>query len=148
MARKGFGCERWECGASTDVVGEVSFGTGELSIDGFWEFPCKECLDAWRLQEKWQGDKPITCDNGHRYSIKDWHDKGCPLCQKATNRLEITLVADAPAYDILCHKCNRTTVAIRPVNSEFVCAYCGVHRNMGEIIHAHMWKEMRKENKS
>lgn len=142
MARKGFGCERPECASCTDINGEASFGTGGLTRDGFWEFPCEECRNALKLQEKWQQDKPITCDNGHKMSIKEWHAKGCPKCLEAKGSLEITQTARSTVYDILCHNCGWTTMAIRPVNSEFICAKCGAHENIGEIIHSHMWKEM------
>ena len=62
MAKKGFGCERPECGASTDISGEASFGTGGLSRDGFWEFPCEECRNAWRLWQKWGKEVSVVHD--------------------------------------------------------------------------------------
>lgn len=47
MAKTGFGCERKECCASSGILEEVTFGTGELSDYGYWEEPCKKCQDAW-----------------------------------------------------------------------------------------------------
>jgi hypothetical protein len=31
------------CGASTTIGGETSFGQGKLDEYGFWEIPCQEC---------------------------------------------------------------------------------------------------------
>jgi len=47
MAKKGFGCERQECSASTSIADQATFGTGLLDEFGFWEFPCEKCEDAW-----------------------------------------------------------------------------------------------------
>ena len=46
MARKDFGCGDPEC-RSSSCYGEATFGKGELSPDGIWEFPCEACLQHW-----------------------------------------------------------------------------------------------------
>jgi hypothetical protein len=47
MAKEGFGCERPECCSSTGICGATTFGTGELSAYGYWQFPCEICEKAW-----------------------------------------------------------------------------------------------------
>lgn len=58
MAKKGFGCERPECASSTGIDWSATFGTGKLDPNGFWEFPCAECANAWRLWQKWGKKAP------------------------------------------------------------------------------------------
>jgi hypothetical protein len=58
MAKQGFGCERPECASSSGIDGSTTFGTGKLDANGFWEFPCEECGNAWRLWQKWGEGKP------------------------------------------------------------------------------------------
>ncbi len=41
------GCEDPECCCSSDMSGEMTFGKGELSYYGYWEFPCTVCDKAW-----------------------------------------------------------------------------------------------------
>jgi len=57
MAKPDFGCGREECGASTDIAGFVSFGTGNLDHCGFWENPCYKCELAWLKYEKEEKEK-------------------------------------------------------------------------------------------
>ena len=52
MAKKGFGCEREECCASTGICGSATFGTGKLSDNGYWEYPCEICKQAWDAMKK------------------------------------------------------------------------------------------------
>lgn len=42
------GCGRKECRVSKGICGSITFGTGELSFNGYWEFPCKKCEEAHR----------------------------------------------------------------------------------------------------
>lgn len=44
MAKAGKGCGRSECGVSTSIDGDITFGTGKLDEFGFWEHPCTECV--------------------------------------------------------------------------------------------------------
>jgi hypothetical protein len=37
------GCHRMECHVSTGICGRITFGTGELSDLGYWQWPCPEC---------------------------------------------------------------------------------------------------------
>lgn len=32
-----------KCGASTGICGSITFGSGELDTNGYWEFPCFAC---------------------------------------------------------------------------------------------------------
>jgi len=32
---------------STGIHGGFTFGSGRLDFDGYWEFPCRECAEAW-----------------------------------------------------------------------------------------------------
>lgn len=41
------GCGRVECGVSTGICGMLTFGTGELSYNGYWQYPCEVCRDDW-----------------------------------------------------------------------------------------------------
>jgi len=52
MAKQDFGCGRKECCASSGICESVTFGTGKLSFNGYWEFPCKECEDVWEKENK------------------------------------------------------------------------------------------------
>lgn len=47
MANPDFGCGRKECGASTNIAEEATFGTGRLDSNGLWEFPCEICERTW-----------------------------------------------------------------------------------------------------
>ncbi len=46
------GCGRKECCASTGLCGLATFGTGVLDENGYWEFPCLECEEAWKKHEQ------------------------------------------------------------------------------------------------
>lgn len=39
-------CENPECAISTNIADDLSFGSGELNFNGFWEFPCPVCARA------------------------------------------------------------------------------------------------------
>ena len=47
MANPEFGCGRPECSSSSNISDQISFGTGELDVNGFWEHPCFECAEEW-----------------------------------------------------------------------------------------------------
>lgn len=34
------------CGVSSGICGRMTFGSGELDPNGYWEFPCKPCARA------------------------------------------------------------------------------------------------------
>jgi len=40
-------CENSECGVSTGICGKPTFGSGELDNNGYWEWPCLLCADAY-----------------------------------------------------------------------------------------------------
>ncbi len=41
------GCGKRECGTSTGICGRITFGSGYLDDYGYWEYPCRECAEAW-----------------------------------------------------------------------------------------------------
>jgi hypothetical protein len=43
----GAACGNPECGVSTGVVSGLTFGSGELNDNGYWEHPCFECARAY-----------------------------------------------------------------------------------------------------
>jgi hypothetical protein len=51
MAKK---CGNPECSCSTGIHGGLTFGSGELDHNGYWEYPCRECAEhcddtAWEV---------------------------------------------------------------------------------------------------
>lgn len=60
-----------KCQFSTGIDEQLTAGQGELSTEGFWEFPCPECENrmVFRLNEP-------RCDCGHLFEICD--APGCP----------------------------------------------------------------------
>ena len=36
-------CGNPACGISTGICGSLTFGSGELDNNGYWEFPCERC---------------------------------------------------------------------------------------------------------
>lgn len=44
------GCCREDCSSSTSVMGVLTFGTGELDDNGYWQHPCRQCEWAWHRQ--------------------------------------------------------------------------------------------------
>jgi hypothetical protein len=42
--------EGHDCGISSNVFDILTFGTGKLDPDGFWEHGCYECARAWEAQ--------------------------------------------------------------------------------------------------
>lgn len=59
MFRKIFGCKRKKCRASTGICGSITFGTGELDSNGYWEFPCKECEKAQYQEDNYSPPKSL-----------------------------------------------------------------------------------------
>lgn len=47
MRRKG--CVNPNCGVSTGITDQLTFGSGRLSIHGFWQFPCLKCAEDFKL---------------------------------------------------------------------------------------------------
>lgn len=39
-----------KCLTSKSIFGHVTFGTGELDNNGFWEFPCFECAEKYKQE--------------------------------------------------------------------------------------------------
>lgn len=47
MAKPEFGCGNAECGVSTGICESLTFGSGRLTFNGYWEKPCVPCARAW-----------------------------------------------------------------------------------------------------
>lgn len=56
MSIKG-GCGRPNCGVSTGIDESMTFGTGKLDSNGYWEHPCAKCEAAWRKKYPWDFSK-------------------------------------------------------------------------------------------
>jgi hypothetical protein len=41
-------CGNPECRVSTGIDGSTTHGSGELSDNGFWEYPCQVCSDDYK----------------------------------------------------------------------------------------------------
>lgn len=41
-------CGNPNCMVSTGICESLTFGSGELSANGYWEFPCKVCEDHYK----------------------------------------------------------------------------------------------------
>lgn len=46
------GCGDASCGVSTSIMDCLTFGKGELDDNGFWEFPCEACSQAYYQRKK------------------------------------------------------------------------------------------------
>jgi hypothetical protein len=51
-------CGNADCGVSTSIHGEFTFGRGHLDDHGFWEIPCETCKEAMTNRLK---GAPMTC---------------------------------------------------------------------------------------
>jgi len=47
-------CGNTDCGVSTGICGELTFGSGTLDPDGYWEIPCETCREANYRRERKQ----------------------------------------------------------------------------------------------
>jgi hypothetical protein len=52
-------CGRDDCGVSSGICEELTFGRGELDFNGYWEIPCRSCAEAF---EKKNPD--MACEYG------------------------------------------------------------------------------------
>lgn len=43
-------CGKSDCKVSTGICESLTFGSGRLSIHGYWEFPCEVCARAFELK--------------------------------------------------------------------------------------------------
>jgi len=41
-----------DCSASTGICGQMTFGRGRLDDNGYWEIPCDECAESYRLLDE------------------------------------------------------------------------------------------------
>jgi hypothetical protein len=47
MPIQGSNCTKSSCSASTGICESMTFGSGRINFDGYWEFPCAECARAF-----------------------------------------------------------------------------------------------------
>ena len=52
-------CGHEDCGVSSGICEELTFGRGELDDHGYWEFPCRPCAEAF--EEK---NPDMACEYG------------------------------------------------------------------------------------
>ncbi len=43
-------CGHADCGASSGICDELTFGRGELDDHGYWEIPCRACAEAFERE--------------------------------------------------------------------------------------------------
>lgn len=41
------GCNNPDCKVSTGICEGLTFGSGELDDNGYWQIPCGKCARAW-----------------------------------------------------------------------------------------------------
>lgn len=46
------GCGSRDCCVSTSIFDDMTFGSGRLDDNGFWELPCLICETAWRASHR------------------------------------------------------------------------------------------------
>lgn len=56
-------CGREECGVSTGIHGGLTFGTGNLDANGFWEFQCVPCTTGNLEREAVEADKLLEAQH-------------------------------------------------------------------------------------
>jgi hypothetical protein len=59
------GCNDPDCSVSTGIHEGLTFGRGDLDLNGFWSIPCEPCARAWEM--KYPEDAP--CWPG---PVKEW----------------------------------------------------------------------------
>lgn len=45
-------CKNAGCNCSTGIHGGITFGHGKLSANGYWEFPCRPCAEAFDARKE------------------------------------------------------------------------------------------------
>jgi len=40
-------CGNLECGVSSGIAEELTFGSGKLDFNGYWQHPCLPCAEAF-----------------------------------------------------------------------------------------------------
>lgn len=43
------GCKNPECGVSRSSTDQLTFGSGRLSLHGYWQFPCRKCAEDFKM---------------------------------------------------------------------------------------------------
>jgi len=43
-------CKNDECSISTGIMEDLTFGSGRMTFNGFWEFPCAICARAYEVK--------------------------------------------------------------------------------------------------
>lgn len=61
MVRKTPACGNPDCAVSTHIFDELTFGHGELDMNGFWEHGCAICAREW--ESRHPGESAWPYDN-------------------------------------------------------------------------------------
>lgn len=67
--------EGHKCGVSSGIHEGVTFGTGNLDSNGYWEHPCWECARAWESQYPLEGPAWPFDHEGDKKSLKTEEEK-------------------------------------------------------------------------
>lgn len=57
MPNNSAACSNTQCGASSAITEQMTFGTGYLDPNGYWEFPCRACAAAWDARREQRKDE-------------------------------------------------------------------------------------------
>lgn len=88
-------CSNNECSTSTGVHGGLTFGSGRLTDNGYFEFPCGLCARAWETEH--------AIDKHHEDDIECWPFPGQNI-EELTADIQKELKEAEEAYPWAC--CN------------------------------------------
>lgn len=109
MAKPDFGCGRAECCASTSIAETMTYGTGQLDANGFWEFLCAVCELANHHREQEARKQPSRIYDSR--TSKDG-ERSCLFCGRAViNGQEIVDLAGSALGSIVHVACNDDVAA-------------------------------------
>lgn len=63
-------CGNPKCSCSTGIHDGLTFGSGELSTGGYWQFPCYVCARAWDAERMETMKRELS--NGTPKEHLDW----------------------------------------------------------------------------
>jgi hypothetical protein len=104
MAHKDFGCGRAECHASMSNAETMTYGTGHLDRNGFWQFPCAVCELANHSRGK---SERITTTGRIYYAAPSAEPRDCLFCGHILRNGQEVIDLAGPAIGKIAHsKCN------------------------------------------
>jgi hypothetical protein len=109
MAHKDFGCGRAECHASMSIAETMTYGTGNLDSNGFWQFPCAVCELANHVREQTTQRQPSRIFDS-RYGNDS--ERFCLFCGRVVVNGEEIVDLAGPAIGTIIHSaCNDDAAA-------------------------------------